>query len=251
MTGLYSRHLNFERITNFRDIGGYPAQDGRAVAWRRLFRSGDFRDMTRNDLERFTGEIGVTSVIDLRSQEEVEKRGIGLLAEADIKYHNVSFIAGTDRAEGERLFKECTNMGEFYLYIIRHSEFGKRIVAALEIIANPAYHPLVFHCAIGKDRTGILAAVLLSILGVADDVIIQDYSLSESYMDEIIAQADDNPEIAEAVRHLPEFFWKAAPESMNMFLSTLRQEYGSVKDYLETQGVEKSLVSRLEDALLI
>ena len=69
-------------------------------------------------------------------------------------------------------------------------------------------------------------------------------------MDEIIAQADDNPEIAEAIKHLPDFFWKASPESMNVFLSTLRREYGSIKGYLNAQGAESSLIQRLEDVLL-
>jgi len=251
MTGLNSRHLNFEQIINFRDIGGYRTRDGRTVAWRRVFRSGEFHRMTRNDLERLTGEIGVTSVVDLRSEMEAREHGTGLLSRTNVKYHSIPFMTGGgNREDDERMFLEISNMGEFYLHLVRRNEFGNRIVEALEIIADPDNHPLVFHCAVGKDRTGILAAVLLSILGVADDDIIEDYVLSEPYMDELLSQANDDPEMAEFIKHLPDFFWKAAPESMALFLSTLRQEYGSVKDYLTAQGIEPSLIRRLENSLL-
>ncbi len=237
-------------MINFRDLGGYPARDGYTMAWRRLFRSGEFRNMTGNDLDRLTGEIGLTSVIDLRSNLEVERQGIGLLSETDIRYHNISFIAGGNREEDERLFRELTNMGEFYLHLVRKSEFGERIVAALEIIAEPENHPLVFHCAIGKDRTGILAAILLSILGVEDEVIIEDYTLSTPYMEELLGRINSDPEMAKHIKPLPDYFWKAVPESMSLFLSTLRREYGSIGDYLKAQGTEPSLVQRLEKALL-
>jgi protein-tyrosine phosphatase len=250
MTEPYSRHIKFENVINFRDLGGYRARDGYTVAWRRLFRSGEFRDMTENDLSLLTGEIGLTSVIDLRSSMEIEHRGVGLIAEADIRYHNISFIAGGNREEDERLFKEITNMGQFYVHLVRHSEFGGRIVNALEIIAEPENHPLVFHCAIGKDRTGILAAVLLSVLGVRDEDIIEDYTLSTPYMEELLRQINSNPEMAKNIEPLPHYFWEATPESMSLFLSTLRREYGSVIDYLKAQGAEPSLVQRLEKALL-
>jgi protein-tyrosine phosphatase len=250
MTGEYSRHLNFEEIINFRDIGGYPARNGRTVAWRRVFRSGEFHHMTENDLNRLTGEIGLNSVLDLRSSTEVEGHGIGRLAEADIRYHNVSFIAGADREEDERLFKECNNMGDFYLHIVRHREFGRRIVAALKIIANPANHPLVFHCAVGKDRTGIMAAMLLSVIGVGDVDIIKDYSLSAPYIKELLRKIKNDPEIKKAIKPLPDYFWEADPESMALFLSTMQGKYGSIKDYLYAQGMERSLPQRLEDVLL-
>lgn len=250
MSELYSRHIKFEHVINFRDLGGYRARDGYTVAWRRLFRSGEFRNMTRSDFNLLTGEIGVTSVIDLRSSIEVERQGVGLLSEADIRYHNISFLAGGNREEDERLFKEFTNMGEFYLHLVRKSEFGERIAAALEIIAEPENHPLVFHCAIGKDRTGILAAVLLSVLGVKDEDIIEDYSLSAPYMEELLERINNDPEMAKAIKPLPDYFWKAAPESMALFLSTLRREYGSVRDYVKAQGVEPSLIKRLESSLL-
>jgi len=251
MTELYSRHISFESVPNFRDIGGYRTRDGHTVTWRRLFRSGELGNMTRSDFDRLTEEIGLTSVIDLRSSIEIERHGIGLLSEAGIRYHSISFITGGgNRDEEERLFREFTNMGEFYLHLVQQKEFGKRIVEALEIIAEPGNHPLVFNCAVGKDRTGILAAILLSVLGVEDEDIIEDYSLSNPYMEELINRMNNDARMAEFARRLPAYFWKAAPESMALFLSTLQREYGSVRDFLSAQGVEPFLIQRLESALL-
>jgi protein-tyrosine phosphatase len=252
MTESFSRHLRFDSVANFRDIGGYRTREGRTVAWRRVFRSGEFQRISNDEFDRLMTEIRPVLLLDLRSAGEVEKHGRGLLSEAAIKYQNISFITdGGDREADEKRFRTFTNMGEFYLDITRDKGFGKRIVAALEIIAMPENHPLVFHCAVGKDRTGILAALVLSLLGVEDEDIKMDYSLSEPYMDEILRQIKSDPKATEAANPLPDYFWKASPESMELFLTTLRQEYGSIKGYLEAMGMEPSLPARLENALLV
>jgi protein-tyrosine phosphatase len=252
MARRYSRHLRFKSVTNFRDIGGYRTRKGHTVAWRRVFRSGEFARITRADFNRLMKEIGPAAVVDLRSKTEVERQGIGLLSEADIKYHNISFIAdGGDRKADERRYEKFKNMGEFYLDFIPRKEYGRQIILALEVIAEPGNHPLIFNCAVGKDRTGILAAVLLSVLGVKDEDIIEDYSLSGPYMEEILKHISDDPKLEEGAKALPDFFWKASPESMAMLLNTLRKDYGSVEGYLEFMGGEPSLIERLGTALLI
>jgi protein-tyrosine phosphatase len=110
---------------------------------------------------------------------------------------------------------------------------------------------LVFNCAIGKDRTGILAAMLLSTLGVAEKDIIEDYSLSDQYMDELRQLLNNEGKIPKDVPPLPDFFWRAAPESMTLLLTTLRRDYGSIADYLKVMGAEEDLEKRLEKALLV
>jgi protein-tyrosine phosphatase len=168
MNETYSRHIKLERVLNFRDIGGYPTREGRTVAWRRVFRSGTLIRMSPGDSTRLTEEIGLNFVLDLRSGLEIQK-GICPLSPTLVNYHNLPLMTdGGNREEEERLFGQMTNMGQFYLYLLETPEFGQRIVAALEFIAEPDKHPLVFHCSAGKDRTGILTAVLLSVLGVAD-----------------------------------------------------------------------------------
>lgn len=251
MAETHKRQIDFEAIQNFRDIGGYRTAQGKSVVWRRIFRSGNLRQMTPGDLRKLKEEIRLTTVIDLRSDFEIKRQGMGLLAQADFIYHNIAFITdGGSREADERRFKACSNMGQFYLDIVRDKGYGRRIIAALEVIAAAENHPLVFHCAVGKDRTGILASLLLSLLGVNDNDIIKDYTQSTTYMEELLKHLNEDPKMAEGAKGLPDYFWKASEESMVLFLTTLRKEYGSIAGYLEFMGSESLLKERLERALL-
>jgi protein-tyrosine phosphatase len=252
----YSRSIKFEAVLNFRDLGGYRAQGGRTVTWRRLFRSGELHNMTSRDIIRLKEEIGLRSVIDLRGSVQQELLGVGPLNELEVRYYKVPLsiitesFTSNDRENEIRLFRGFSNSGEGYLYRVRKKEYGRRIVDALEIIAEPDNHPLVFHCNAGKDRSGILAAIVLGVLGVADEDIIEDYTLTAPYMKEFIDRWNNDLKTAEVHKNLPEYQLKASPESMVLFLSTLKKEYGSVREYVMAQGAEASLIHRLEKALL-
>jgi protein-tyrosine phosphatase len=252
MAKKYSRQIDFDKVENFRDLGGLRAKGGRKVAQRRVFRSAELAYMTRNDFTRLTDEIRLASVIDLRSAGERERQGIGMLAGTSVRFHHISFLAdGGDPKADEKRFTEFPNMGYFYVYLIKKSRFGQQLVEALKIIASPENHPLVFHCAVGKDRTGLLAAMLLSVLGVADGDIIEDYALSGPAMQAVIKRLSSHPETAGMVTRVPAFFWEAAPESMALLLDALKKEYGSTEGYLKANGAEPALVKRLEKALLV
>lgn len=252
MAETYVRHLKFHSVLNFRDIGGYRAKGGKTVAWRRIFRSGEFRDITPEDMQRLTKELGVMSVIDLRSQLELKNQGKGLLEGCDIKYCNIAFMSdGGDPEANSRRYQNLTNMGDFYLELMRQKEFGAKVIQALELIAEPANHPLVFHCAVGKDRTGMLAAMLLKLLGVKETDIIEDYTLSEPYMDELLEKLKNiPPKEGERPLDIPEYFWKASASSMVKLLSTLKKEYGSVEKYLKEMGMAENLPQQLRKTLL-
>jgi protein tyrosine/serine phosphatase len=132
MNQSYPRHINFESVPNFRDLGGYRTRDGRAVAWRRLFRSAALHSMSRPDIARLKDDIRPRAVIDLRTPREPNKqREISLLGEMGARYHNVPFRPDSpDYVKHEtELFRDATDMGELYLYRIRQPEFGKRLRA--------------------------------------------------------------------------------------------------------------------------
>lgn len=248
------RNVKFENILNFRDLGGYRTADGKTVAWRRVFRSGDPRKMTPGDVKKMRDELGILAVLDLRSPSEFEQTWeASLIKEIGASYYNVPYRAeGTSWIEEEKeLLSKSTNMSDIYLFQIRDNSFGKRVVESLEIIAGSGNCPLVFHCGAGKDRTGILSAFLLSALGVGEEDIVIDYTLTGPFMKETRALVHKNPAAPEEIKKLPEFAWKAAPESMTLFLTALKKEYGSPEDYLEAHGATTSLFERLRMALLI
>jgi protein-tyrosine phosphatase len=250
----HQRILVFESIANFRDLGGYRARGGLTTAWRRLYRSGGLLQMTAADKACLKEKIGLKTVIDLRSPEEPKKlQAIRLLEGIGAKYFNVQFkwpVADYYKKEME-LYAGTSNMGVVYLHRIRHEGFAKRLFTILEIMADPANYPLLFHCGAGKDRTGVLAAMALKLLGVSDEDIISDYVLTDPSMEDVKQRICSDPETSDEVKNLPDFTWRAPPQFMATFLEGLKNEYGSAAGYLKKYGAEKSLVRRLEKALLV
>jgi protein-tyrosine phosphatase len=243
----YSREIKFDGIVNCRDLGGYQAEGGRTVAWRRLFRSGYIHPATASDLNRLKEELKLASVINLRGNKARQQKEVSLLNHAGIKYFNTPFF----NYQQEELNLDFSNMGEAFLFRIRHQEYAKPIIDALEIIADPKNLPLLFHCGAGKDRSGLVAAFVLSVLGVTDTDIIKDYILSAPYMREMVANMMKDPNTPEEEKNLPAYTWEATAESMELFLTGLRQEFGSARGYLEMNVADKSLFQRLEKAMLI
>jgi protein-tyrosine phosphatase len=243
----YSREFSFDAIINFRDLGGYQTHDGHQVAWRKLFRSGDINGMTGNDLGRLKADLNLTTVVNLvRGRELLYQQEINLLNDAGIKYFSVPFLSYRQ----EELQKVFSNMGEVYLFRVSHTDYVRKVIEAMYILAEPANHPLLFHCGIGKDRSGLLAAFVLSILGVADADIINDYCLSAQYMKDVVNRIMSDPGTSDDVRKLPAYTWEAAPESMELLLSTLKREYGSIQQFIVEHGAEPVLIDSLKRSLL-
>jgi len=182
-----------------------------------------------------------------------KQREISLLGEVGARYHNVSFRPdSSDYLKHEtELFRDATDLAELYLYRTRPPEFAKRLGDALELIADRNNHPLVFHCSVGKDRTGVLAAMLLAAGGVMDEDIIHDYTHSAPFMLELRDRWRNDPAAPPEVKEVPNFQWEASAESMTRLLALLRREYGPVAGYLKAQGADDALPQRLEEALLV
>jgi protein-tyrosine phosphatase len=120
----------------------------------------------------------------------------------------------------------------------------------LAVLADPAAYPAVFHCAAGKDRTGLLAAVVLGLLGVSDDDIIADYALSQQAMTRMLAWLRaERPEVREQIEGSAAAIVTAEPDTMSLFLGRLRHQHGSFPGYADSLGAADA-VRYLQDALL-
>src|SRR5262245_663720 len=151
MSQSYPRHVHFESAPNFRDLGGYRTADGRTVAWRRLFRSAALHKMNNHEIGRLEEEISPRAVIDLRRPRDPEKNPEAILVEKiGAQYYPIPFSTwhwtGPSNKDEAKADPNATHMGEIYLHRISEQPFGNRLVDALEIIAERANHPLVFHC---------------------------------------------------------------------------------------------------------
>jgi protein-tyrosine phosphatase len=252
---LYSRCFDFEGVRNFCDLGGYRTEYGHNVAWRRLFRSGELRHMTGHDIAILKKEIKVKTVVDLRSSGSVRSLGVGQLNTLAVKYYSVPLypsppVNSREYEIEKELFLNFTNLGQVYAYRISQAAVGQNITKVLEIIAMRDNLPLVFHCNAGQARSGIVTAMVLSALGVADEDIIRDYTLTAPHMQEFVERWNNDPQTADVHKTIPAWQNEATAESMAFLLAALKREYGSAQEYLRAQGADASLVQRLVKALL-
>ena len=244
------RLIGLEAVHNFRDLGGYPTAGGRSTKWRTLFRSdGLYRLRGADDMSRVM-QLGLKSVIDLRTEREQREQGIFPTDDIEVTFHHLSIV---DVTWSDTETPEFDDEVEFLVWGYRDMlEIGSsRFADAMHVLAQTDSLPAVFHCAAGKDRTGVLAALLLSSLGVDDAHICADYGLTQDAMRRSIAWSKvHRPELAERYANIPKAYLAADPRAMQIILTELAQKHGSVRNYVREIGVADATVEALGNLLL-
>lgn len=225
---------------NFRDLGGYPTSDGRSIRWRTLFRSDALHALSPADVSHLTA-IGLTDIVDLRSSFELDAEGRGPLEQQPMAFHHTPLFDG-DPKSGDRAAAETMTLGDRYLGLMI---VGQKKIANVVRILAAARGGAVYHCAAGKDRTGVISAVLLGALGVPDDLIVADYALSAERIDAIIARVMSMKGYEDALAHMPADTLHALPETMEKVVAEVAARYGSMEGYLRDAGVDDSVLERL------
>jgi protein-tyrosine phosphatase len=176
-----ARHLALEGASNFRDLGGYTTRSGRVVRWRRIFRSNHLGHLTAADAATVRS-IGLRSAFDFRGREERRAAGCAL---QEVAVHSLPIeptVMAALRARDAAGMLSAADareiMRESYRNYVRHSTNSFRALFA-HLLQDHA--PLVIHCTAGKDRTGFACALLLHALGVPDDMIVEDYLLTNRF----------------------------------------------------------------------
>jgi protein-tyrosine phosphatase len=222
----HSRHFNLAGASNFRDLGGYPGKDGRAVRWRQLFRSNHLGHLTEADTEVLRG-LGLRSAFDLRGTEE---RAAAVCAFEAIAVHSLP-IEPTVVSELQALLdaglplspvEAADAMRNSYRSYVRQNTPRFRALFG-HLLEDHA--PLVIHCTAGKDRTGFACALILHALGVPDDQISQDYLLTNRFYRRDPSSGNDLPEEVRLVLTSVETSFLAAS------FEAIRADYGDLESY--------------------
>jgi protein-tyrosine phosphatase len=238
------RSITFDNVFNFRDLGGYRGDGGRTVRWGRLFRADDLCRLDDADLARLA-DLGVRTVVDLRRPREVER--IGRIPEGAYTWVN-AHVVHPEWQEAE--FPDPQSRVDYLVqrYTEMSEQGGEAIGEALRLVADPDAAPLVFHCISGKDRTGLVAAYTLHLLGVSDDDVADDYALSEP-----AEEANFNWYAARDPEHTFRRWERYAivpREAILALFDSLRDKHGSVRGYLRSVGVTDDHVESMRAHLL-
>lgn len=238
----YSRNLGFRKTYNFRDVGGYAGLDGRSVRWRRLFRSDALHRLEETDA---FAELGIRTVIDLRRPHEIER--FGRVAERyglDYRNHALQHV------DWEAVEHPAEVAHERWLadrYLNFAEDGHEALLGSLQVIADPAAAPVLVHCMAGKDRTGTVCALTLSLLGVSDEDIAADYALTTAAMVPLTTYLmDKHPESIVGNEHM----FDSPPAAMLMFLADLRALHGSVEGYVREIGLTGAEIGTMRAHLL-
>ncbi|NDJ33553.1 MAG: tyrosine-protein phosphatase [Chloroflexi bacterium] len=247
------RIIPMEGTTNFRDLGGYTTPDGSRMAWRQLFRSARWLQLTGEDIERIEA-LGIRTVVDFRQSADAEEFPNRL--PDDIDYQSIPVFEDTPMSPRRVAFNRHRLLDVFAGVYVNHivergaPTFGR----LMKLLTDPDNLPLVFHCTAGKDRTGIAAALILSAVGVPRDVVVNDYLLTnlaaESFIEEINTQLGARNVRGVATEQLYPLL-AASPRLIMGALDHIDARYGTVEAYLlEKAGLTKADLSRMRTVLL-
>ena len=239
-----SRHVTHDLVFNLRDLGGYRTVDGHTTRWGQLYRGDGLHRLGPADCSA----LGLVTVLDLRTEREIAERG--RLDVDGIDWHHLPVLQetwdptwATPEVAAERF------LADRYLTMLAEGE--EALGRALNVLADADRLPAAFHCAAGKDRTGVLAALVLALLGVDDDTIAADYGLSRLGMDRLVEWVRATyPERADSMSDQPKAFLEAPDDAMHLFLADLRGMHGTVEAYCESVGAGPAVVDSLRANLL-
>lgn len=232
---------NPAKLANFRELGGIPVNSG-SVAQGKLFRSDDLATIDNAEAQ-FVAEKGISLIIDLRAESEVAETGRGELAKFPIEYVNLPLMS--DEAAPHKLFENmgpdgitAEQMGSWYFDLFLTST--PIIISALERIAV-AEAPVVFHCVAGKDRTGLIAFSLLSLLGTSVEDIIRDYALTQQVMPNVLKRihSRDSKFSREDMVKAGSML-RADAEAAEIFFALLDNEGIVIEQFLKQKGLKDS-----------
>jgi len=245
------RRVEMDGPRNLRDLGGYSTSLGRTTRWGRVFRSDRLDGATDADHARLI-EMGITKVFDLRADAEVAESPDRLPAGIELVRLPMSSDGAQARTIMERIdagvltkFDE-SDMSNGYLVML--DEFTGHIARVVEAVA--AGERVLFHCTAGKDRTGIMAMVILSICGVGDGSLLDDYELTNSYAP---SHAEMFAKVLEARGLEPDGFatlWTAPRSVMKSVIEGMRGRWGQIGDYLNHAGIADTTADAVRGQML-
>ena len=250
------RHVNFDGIVNFRDLGGYETADNRRVKWGQVFRSGHLARATEKD-RTLIRRMGIKLICDFRTPGEIKSQPDELPEDGSIKYLQMPIVHGEfdPVAAMESLQKgDISWLTEDFMikrYIKKIADFPEIWGEFFRHLSDQQNRPLVFHCTAGKDRAGACAALIQLALGVPEKTVIYDHGLSNIYIADALKIINERIQAMGIDPEKVAPYFTAPRNAIVAFVEHIRKTYGSAAKYLMNKaGLSNKTLTHLKEELL-
>ena len=248
------RWLELDGAVNVRDLGGLPTEDGQTTAPGVVLRSDNLQGLSDKDVRRLVEDLGLRTVVDLRTPAEVAGEGPGPLVAAGVRHVNLDLIPGWDPQGDNRdrivphEKREKNDLSHFYLGYL--DEAADAVVQALSLLADDATGTAVVHCAAGKDRTGTVVGLALKVVDVPDELVIADCAASAQRVAAIMDRLRTRPAYARNLQDKTVAQQSPTTDTMRLLLAALDERHGGVHGWLRAQGWTAADTDRMRHKLL-
>jgi protein-tyrosine phosphatase len=237
------RHLPLAGVYNLRDLGGYTAINGQQTRWHRIFRADGLHNLSVDGQQALVN-AGLRTVIDLRSERELSEHADVFANSDTVQYVHISLFENVGGTPSD-LPRDLTT-----LYLHALDNYQPTFKAVMDTIADHADAGILIHCTAGKDRTGLISALLLGLTDVDETDIVTDYALSAKYLapyfDARRAEAERSGD--DLTSYEPLFL--SEPKSMQAVLDHLKTTYNGIPGYLSTIGMSDSQLEKIFTAMI-
>ena len=239
---------------NFRDFGGYASATGKEVRSGVLFRAGSLDRIGGMEAKSLQDSLSIQTIIDLRHPDEFKDNpSRGSLVNLVPHRHSLSVIEASQPLKDHTKSRDITygigQSGPRYFSILEDGESIWREV--VQVLLEPESYPILAHCTAGKDRTGITAALVLDLAGVAAETISEDYAMSSASVDQLYDYIVDVGRRPEGTPEAAKARMITKRQYMDDFLNFLYQKYGNTEGYIKYLGFTDSDVSQIREFLLV
>ena len=239
---------------NFRDFGGYASATGKEVRSGVLFRAGSLDRIGEMEAKSLQDSLSIQTIIDLRHPDEFKDNpSRGSLVNLVPHRHSLSVIEASQQLKDNTKSRDITygigQSGPRYFSVLEDGESIWREV--IQVLLEPESYPILAHCTAGKDRTGITAALVLDLAGVATETISEDYAMSSASVDQLYDYIVDVGRRPEGTPEDAKSRMITKRQYMDDFLSLLYQKYGNAEGYIKNLGFTDSDVSPIREFLLV
>jgi protein tyrosine/serine phosphatase len=252
--------IELDGAVNVRDLGGLPTRGNGHTASGRLLRSDNLQELSGADVARLVDDIGLTTVVDLRSNAELKAEGPApLQAVSGVRHVHLPVLpergSATDmvadalltRDDADRSRYPADPMAGHYLGYLE--DRPDQVVAAVRTIAS-AEGPVLVHCAAGKDRTGVVVALALSAVGVHPEAIVADYMATGERTGPLLERLRRSPTYADDINSKPQAEHAPRPGTMAAFIEQVDARHGGADKWLSDHGFGEDGLDLLRAKLL-